>query len=109
MYHAKIRSLRLARRQRQQDVADSVGVARATYAAYELGTRQPDHETLIKIAAHFEVSTDYLLKFDTSRSKEVRFNLEELAQATLSYSGHVLNTKEKHQLFRYLEQLIHEK
>ncbi|MER3120759.1 helix-turn-helix transcriptional regulator [Bacillus altitudinis] len=35
---------------------------RATYANYERGYRQPDYDTLIKIADFFEVTTDYLLR-----------------------------------------------
>lgn len=45
----------------QADMAKKIGVARATYGAYEQGTRQPDFETLKKIADHFGVSTDFLL------------------------------------------------
>lgn len=45
----------------QADMAKKIGVARATYGAYEQGTRQPDFDTLKKIADYFGVSTDYLL------------------------------------------------
>lgn len=45
----------------QTDMAKKIGVARATYGAYEQGTRQPDFDTLKKIADYFEVTTDYLL------------------------------------------------
>lgn len=45
----------------QTDMAKKIGVARATYGAYEQGTRQPDFETLQRIAQFFEVSTDFLL------------------------------------------------
>lgn len=109
MHHTKIRSLRVAKHERQKDVADSLGVARATYAAYELGTRQPDHETLIKIAEHFDVSTDYLLKLDNNDHTELLFNLEEIEQMTLAYNGYVLNPKEKHWLFCYLKNLSQKK
>lgn len=45
----------------QVDVAKKIGVARATYGAYEQGNRQPDFETLRIIASFFNVTTDYLL------------------------------------------------
>lgn len=45
----------------QADLAKKLGMARATYAAYEQGTRQPDFETLKRIAEYFGVTTDYLL------------------------------------------------
>jgi HTH-type transcriptional regulator, competence development regulator len=45
----------------QEYVADLVGVARPTYTAYERGTKQPQLETVNKLADLFEVSADYLL------------------------------------------------
>lgn len=45
----------------QTDMAKKIGVARATYGSYEQGTRQPDFETLQRIAQFFGVSTDFLL------------------------------------------------
>lgn len=54
----------------QADMAKKIGVARATYGAYEQGTRQPDFETLQRIANYFEVSTDYLLGHSIDSSKQ---------------------------------------
>ncbi|NUK31013.1 helix-turn-helix transcriptional regulator [Parageobacillus sp. VR-IP] len=45
----------------QEYVADLVGVARTTYTAYERGTKQPQLDTVNKLADLFEVSADYLL------------------------------------------------
>jgi len=45
----------------QADLARLLGVGRSTIASYENGTRKPDHETLLQIAACFQVSTDFLL------------------------------------------------
>jgi transcriptional regulator with XRE-family HTH domain len=45
----------------QEYVADHVGVARPTYTAYERGTKQPQLDTVNKLADLFEVSADYLL------------------------------------------------
>ncbi|MFC5775123.1 helix-turn-helix domain-containing protein [Ectobacillus antri] len=43
-------------------VAKKIGLKNmATYANYEYGKRQPDHEILVKIAELYEVSIDYLL------------------------------------------------
>lgn len=53
--------LRKEKKLLQTDMAKKIGVARATYGAYEQGTRQPDFETLQRIANYFEVSTDFLL------------------------------------------------
>jgi HTH-type transcriptional regulator, competence development regulator len=45
----------------QEYVADLVGVARTTYTAYERGTKQPQLDTVNKLADLFGVSADYLL------------------------------------------------
>ncbi|MCH4568234.1 helix-turn-helix transcriptional regulator [Bacillus sp. ES1-5] len=42
-------------------MAKQLGIARTTYAMYEQGNREPDYNTLIKLATFFEVSIDYLL------------------------------------------------
>ncbi len=53
--------LRKKKKLLQTDVAKQIGVARATYGAYEQGNRQPDFEILEKIASLYDVTTDYLL------------------------------------------------
>ena len=42
-------------------LGDKIGVAESTISQYETGKRQPDHETMCKIADVFNVSVDYLL------------------------------------------------
>lgn len=60
-FNTRLTSLRKERKLLQADVANKVGIARATYGAYEQGSRQPDFETLKKLADFFGVSLDYLL------------------------------------------------
>lgn len=60
-FGTRLTSLRKEKKLLQADLANKIGIARATYGAYEQGTRQPDFDTLEKIADSFEVSTDYLL------------------------------------------------
>ena len=45
----------------QKDVCASLCIPQNTYSQYENGKRQPDNETLVKIASFFNVTTDYLL------------------------------------------------
>lgn len=58
----RLKELRVGRKLNQQEVADNLGIARTTYASYEQGKREPDHETLVKIADFFDVSIDFLLR-----------------------------------------------
>ena len=60
--------IRVARGLRQQDVADGLGISRATYANYEAGQRSPNHVMLMKIAALFQVHVDDLLGFRPDES-----------------------------------------
>lgn len=60
-FSTRLTSLRKEKKLLQADVANKVGIARATYGAYEQGSRQPDFDTLEKLADFFGVSLDYLL------------------------------------------------
>lgn len=53
--------LRHEHKMTQQELADKIGVSRGTIGMYEIGKRDPDTETLIKIANVFNVTTDQLL------------------------------------------------
>lgn len=56
--------LRILRRKKnlsQKDLGNKLGLAESTIGMYEQGKRQPDYETLLKIADYFEVTVDYLL------------------------------------------------
>jgi len=61
MLSTRLKKMRSSTPYTQAQLADTLGVARTTYAMYEQGKREPDHETLNKIADYFNVSTDYLL------------------------------------------------
>lgn len=61
MFNTRLQILRKSKRLTQDELASRLGVNRGTYANYERGHRQPDFETLVKIADYFDVTTDYLL------------------------------------------------
>lgn len=61
MLDSRLRSLRSQLKLTQENVAKKIGVARTTYAMYEQGSREPDNETLQRLADFFNVSVDYLL------------------------------------------------
>ena len=55
--------LRNARKLTQTELAKRIGISNGAISAYELGTRMPSYEILIKLAQVFKVSTDNLLGF----------------------------------------------
>lgn len=61
MLPERLKEQRLLHKLTQQQVADTIGITRPAYTAYESGNRQPDYELLKQLAALFRVSTDYLL------------------------------------------------
>lgn len=57
----KLKDVRLKFNIRQKDVCDALNIPQNTYSQYENNKREPDNETLSRIADYFHVSTDYLL------------------------------------------------
>ena len=60
----KLIELRKEKKLTQSDLAEVLGISRQAYSNYENGKRQPDNETMLKLAEHFNVSVDYLLGRD---------------------------------------------
>lgn len=60
-----LRKLRLAKGVSQQVVADYLEITRQAYSNYESGSREPDNETLLKLAEYFNISVDTLLRGHT--------------------------------------------
>lgn len=62
MFRTKLRELREANGFRsQQSFADAFGVAQSTVGNWEAGKREPNFETMERIANFFHVSVDHLL------------------------------------------------
>lgn len=60
-------NLKIARERKglsQKDLAENIGVAKSTYSLYESGNREPNVQTIKKIADVLEVSADELLGLD---------------------------------------------
>ena len=62
----RLKELRKNNKLTQKQVADYLEVGVSTYNQYETARRQPDNETLIKLANFFGVSTDYILGLDSA-------------------------------------------
>lgn len=70
LFKERLKSLR--GEERLQDVADCIGISRATLGFYENGERRPDVEILMKLANHYHVSCDYLLGFTDCPTPEIQ-------------------------------------
>lgn len=60
-FATRLKKLRNARSVTQQELADYLNVTRPTIAGYETKGKEPDYDTLFRIASFFDVSVDYLL------------------------------------------------
>ena len=57
----RLKELRKEANLTQTKLGEIIGLSGRTIGNYESGDRDPDNETLKKIADYFEVTTDYLL------------------------------------------------
>lgn len=83
----RLKQLRLARNISQEEVARKIGITRSAYSHYEINNRQPVYETLLKLAAFFEVSLDYMVGGDPNHPV----------------------TKEAHEIIKMLNTMDHDK
>lgn len=61
MFSKRLRNLRENKGVNQEKLGAILGLSASTIGMYEQGRRQPDNDTLIKMADFFGVSVDYLL------------------------------------------------
>lgn len=70
MFNKRLVELRKQKNLSQYELAEQLGFSRGKLANYEQGTRQPDFETLQKIADFFGVSLDYLLGREAEQTND---------------------------------------
>ena len=104
----------------QAELAEKLGVSQQTISKYERGTREPDNETLAKLAEIFDCSIDYLLgktdirnpyKDFIEKAKEQygprgKKQAEELLQTIQSlFDGGELPDEDKDEFFRAITEI----
>lgn len=65
-----LKILRLKSGLTQTDISKKLNISRVAYTNYELGNREPDFETLKRIAKIYNTTTDFLLGFEKTTSAE---------------------------------------
>lgn len=61
MFNIRLAQLREEFGLTRKEVAEKLNIDQTTYGKYELSKRQPDYDTLQKLASFFNTSIDYLL------------------------------------------------
>lgn len=102
-----LKHLRESKDMTQQDLARYLSVSRTTITGYETRSREPDYDKLIRLAAYFGVSVDYLIGNDSlSDYQETtkKVNEKDIDMAVTShYRG--LSLESKINVMEYIELL----
>ena len=72
MQFQRLEDLRIDNDKTQAEIAEYLGRQREVYRRYEKGTRQIPVDFLIRLAAFYNVSTDYLLGLTNSKTPYTR-------------------------------------
>ncbi|TPE70804.1 helix-turn-helix transcriptional regulator [Halalkalibacterium halodurans] len=102
MLGERLKKLRNERKITQEELGKKVNVTKVSISGYENGNRNPDTETLQKLADFFEVSTDYLLGRTDDKPNEKK----EVKQLSIAFrdGGQELTPDEEEFLEQQLQQ-----
>lgn len=92
MLGARIAALRRHKGMSQEQLAKALGVSPSAVGMYEQGRREPSAAMLVAMAAHFGVSTDYLLTGKASPQSQTL--IRELLQPHFSRRSSDLSPQE---------------
>lgn len=88
----KLKECRKAKKMTQEEVAKLLNVTTQTYQNYELNKREPNIETLIKLANIFDTTIDYLIGREKKQliDKNDKEILEQLNKLKEDEKWHIL-------------------
>ncbi len=111
----KLKKLRETNNLSQQQLAEKLGMSPSGVGMWEQNRRQPDNETIKKIAQLFGVTTDYLLGNDVKPNDKNKDLLETISEDLSDPINRVLykktselkNEKDKQIVLSVIQGLIH--
>lgn len=77
LFSLRIQWLRKESKKSQQNIADYLGVQRATYSGYERGIIVPPYEKIKKLAEYYGVTVSYLMGETNVKTFDVNDKLDE--------------------------------
>jgi len=83
----RFKTLRLEKNLTQAELAKILSIGESTISFYESDKREPDYETLQKIADFFNVSVDYLLGRTDKRNTDVSNDVDERLHKVMQELG----------------------
>lgn len=100
----QLRKLRKAKCLSMKELGKLFGLAESTISLYENGKRQPDTETIKRLAEFFSVSVDYLLgveKEKTPPGNDLPEDVKQLVELVMELSEDEVN-----ELSNYIDYII---
>lgn len=67
----RLKALRLKHNLTQAQVAERLGISKAVVSSYEVASRYPSYDVLVKLAFMYGVTTDFLLGLDNRKMIDV--------------------------------------
>lgn len=91
----RLKQLRQNKHMTQEEIARRVGVTRSVISAYESGMRQPSYDILVRLAALYGVTTDYLLCVEGKRYVDITALSEAEASVVVEVVNVFIANKQK--------------
>lgn len=101
------RNLRIKSGYTQDGLAEALGISRSAISMYENGNREPDFETLERIADFFNVDMNYLLGSSTKTTviqNDSEPSYEDVEQL-IARNGKEFSTEQKMKLIKLLSEI----
>ena len=70
-FSENIKKLRRQQHMTQKELAERIGISKAMISAYETEMRYPSYDVLIKLAAVFGITTDFLLGLEKKNTVDI--------------------------------------
>ncbi|WP_232841811.1 helix-turn-helix domain-containing protein [Caldicellulosiruptor acetigenus] len=86
LFRFRLKELREEKNISRSDLAEILGVSTQTIANYENGHREPNFDTLLKIAEYFDVTVDYLVGRSDYRTVEEQISKRSKFEKTVGES-----------------------
>jgi len=107
----RLKQLRHEKGVYQKDVAKYLGITTSAYGYYEQGERQPDPNTITKLAEYYNVTTDYLLGRTNNKKESLDDEpspqeVEEIFQNQVMYQGVPMTEEEKESVKEFIRLAI---
>lgn len=87
MFDERLKELRIAQNLNQVELGKCLGVSKQCISNWENNNIQPSIDMLVKIAAYFGVTTDYLLGLDAKQY----VNVDGLSKAQRDHVQQIIN------------------